>query len=454
MKIGAKISALFGLAMMAMVVIGAYSPPSYVVEDIGGLGGVGDGVTVQNPVFSVAAAAVASGGKIRLPCGIFKLTSAFVINVAAGAHVDLEGSGADCTVIYVSGAIDGPRFNFGSQWSSVRVANLTVETDQVGGTKCLVWSGSFTNPNSAYAAASAVENVTLRGTDLTTTNANYCGVGFYEFSISNISVNNYSFNGTPSHSGTAISVNGSGTGGTYSVVMNVSNSNITECGTGMYYGDWVQGITFSATNITGCNYGINTVTTPSGVLDEIALVNSQVNAFVCGICVQDASFDDVIVSNSILILNANATGVKLQGTNFIIEGDQISSTSTTGTIGIDATSIYGNGGIVAGNAFLGFAKGIQTETSTQAPLRLTQNQFGLNTADYSINSASLGVVVNDDQPRNVASVLSNLPCNSAIKYSKVEVVDSPTVTYNATVTVGAGSNFVSLKCDGARYYVD
>ena len=406
--------------------------------------------SVNAVAFQSAFTAAASGGRVHVPCASYNLNATPSVTVAAGAHFDFDGDGTECSIINMQGAINGPTINYTNQWSSSRIANLTVTTNQIGGVKCLITQGAFTNPNSAYASASSLENVTVRGADLFAADTEYCGSGYYDNSISNVSVVNYSFNGIAARAGIPLDIHGSGTGSTYAVQIQVVNSNISNCATGVNYGDWVQGVLIANSNITGCDNGVIVGTSPSGTLSGLQISNSQIAAFACDVCINDVSMANLQMTNNQIIVFSGAIGVKAQGSNFTIASNEINGV-TGATNGVLVGSTFGNGGIVSGNHIINFSFGAQVLAASQASVHIDNNDMEFNTADYSVSASSLGAVIDDNNPRN----FSTLPtCNSATKFSSWKVADVATATFNATVSVGGGINFLGLKCDGTRYYVD
>jgi hypothetical protein len=458
-----KTLAALGLLISAMFwLTGAFFQPPPLIE-MSALGAIGDGVSINNNQFAEAFTRVGVGGKIHLPCGVYKITSTPVANILAGQHAEMVGDGVDCSVIFISGAIAGPTFNLLNQWSSVRVADLTVATDQLGGHNCMIWQSSTVVASPAASATNNMHRVTFRGLDAYAANTMYCGAGLYESNVSNINIDGLTFQGIPGFAGTAISANGTinGNGAASSVQINISNSVMNLCNIATYYGDWVQGINWTNVNATGCQNGVTTVASPSGVLSQLAIVNSQIAAYTCGVCINDTQFADLIMTNSVLIIYGNATGVLVQGTNFILNGVQLASTTNGGpNTGIEVGSTFGNGGSINNLTLLQFGTGIKVDPASQAPVRLNLNQFvdarsAPAEVDYNISARASSVLVFEKQPRNLAVIRAQLPCNSAIKYSVVMQADSPTPTYHGIAShTTDDATPVSLLCDGKNYRMD
>ena len=323
-----RIAAGLVLALVAVLLGAAFTPPTYPVIDLAAYGAVGDGVAINNGQFNAAFAAASNGGMIRIPCGTYKLTQAPSVTIAAGAHVELVGSGDGCTVLAMSGAINGPTLTLASQWSSVRVADLSITTDQVGTATCLSLVGTFTNPLSAYASTSNIERVTLRGSDITGAWTQYCNIGLLDNSISNLIIDKFTYQGALPLVGTGVKIAGSGTGGTYAVAINIVNSVMNYCATGVVYGDWVQGVVVDKGNITGCQNGVVVSASPVGSLAELVVSNTQINADSCGVCVNALLFPNLQMTNDVLIIEAQGIGVKVQGTNWLVSGTEFDGVSS------------------------------------------------------------------------------------------------------------------------------
>lgn len=445
--------AILGLVAFSTVcvLLGAYYPASPDI-DLGALGAIGNGTFINNTQFATAFSMASHGGKIKIPCGVYKLTQTPTVTVAAGAHIELAGSGSDCAVIFMSGAVNGPTLNLASQWSSFGAHDLTVESDQTGGTSCLVANGAFTNGLPATASSNSLENVTFRGTDtFSGSPTRYCGVGFDETNVSNISIINENYSGTVPQTGIPVNLHGTGTNN-QSVQINILNSNFNNCTTGVVYGDYVQGVQMLNSNITGCSNGV-IATAGANIQAGFLFTNNQMATTSCGICINNVGFPNAQILNNQFIIYPNSIGVKIQGTNYIVSGNELDGTISATADGIVIGTTFGNGGSIIGNHLIFFAAAIQGNAANATLAKIDSNHFTANTVDYSLSgaasTASFGI--NDTQQRN----FSTLPtCNGPMKYSSFTIADSPTAVFNATVTVGGGSNYVGVKCDGSRYYVD
>lgn len=452
-----RLVAGFLVANAACLTIAAYSPRSSVV-DLGDYGVIGDAsnpgaAAANNAAFQAAFNNVANGGKLHLPCGVYKLTQQPAVTLSPGAHVEFVGDGAECAVIYMSGAVGGPAFTLASQWSSVRVADMSIVTDSVNTQSGLTFTGSAVITDNARSLPNSIENVNFRGNDLAGANTQYWSAGFYETNVSNISIVNLYYQGIAANNGVGISLHG--VTNSYSVQINIANTNIDHCGNAITYGDWVQGVQVVNSNLTGCVNGVVVAASPAGGLSGLLVSNSQIAATACGLCVNDAAFANAQFANNQLIIFTGATGIKVQGSNFAVTGNEVNSTTTGSGTGIQVATTSGNGGIISGNHIAGFGNAIQVTAASQALLKIDSNLFSANTNDFLIASGASAVEIDDSHPRTFAQAP---PCNNAIKASKFDVLDSQVNTFNTTLTSsntgGAGNNYVGMKCDGTRYYVD
>lgn len=407
----------------------------------------GNGTFINNTAFNQMWAAAANGGKIHLACGTYKITTTPTVTVASGAHVDLNGDGSDCTIIFVSGAVNGPTFNYASQWSSVGIRGLTIETDQSGGTSCLALQGAFTNANPALSSASSIENVTFRGTDTFGAATKYCGNGLFEQSITNIAIFNLTFNGSASSAGTAVYL--LGTSAANSDHINISHSNWDACATGVYYGDYVQGVQMTLDNVTGCGNGVITTSSATTSLSGLLISSSQFDTTSAGVYIADTAFPNLQLSNNQFIVEANSTGVVVQGTNFAIDAsNEFNGHTTTGNTGVSVGSTYGNGGKIEGT-FVGLGTGITILSTSSAIVKIDTPHMLNNTYDYAVFDTS-GLIINDNYPRALSVITSLVPCNSATRYSRMLQADGSSPAYLATATSG-GAEVVPLVCNGTAY---
>jgi hypothetical protein len=411
---------------------------------------VGDGVTNNDAALQAALTSIASGGIIFLPCGTYKITAGMALAVAAGKHVSVKGAGADCVNIAVSGAgLTCFTFNYGSPASSVSLQDLTMTTDQAGGTAAiklaLAPAGAGSN-----ASVSDITNVTVRGSDGFGV-TKYWSTGFIQSNVSNVNLYGYNYwGGTCSSNlcnGVGASLAGSSGISSYAVATNVANSSFNNCSQGIFYGDWYQGLQVANTNFTGCQHGIIEIGSHTGVLGEMSVANSQFSTYVDSINF-GSSIQGVNLSNNYFIIQPSTTAVVLSLTvNPVITANQFSGVNTT-AVGISLGGTT-SGGIITGNTFSTLSVGV-SGTGNQQGLIIAANKFTSVSFNFSWSSVS-NVIFDDLTQYTVSTLNSNEPCSSGIKGSHASITDAAaSPAYMATAT-GGGSIPLRVVCDGTNW---
>lgn len=442
------------LALASAAAYGAFLPDTYPVIDLLAYPGAsGDGTTDNAVPLQQAFSAAVNGGMIRIPCGVFKSTARPVMTLAAGKHVRIVGSGADCTELFMSGAISGPIIAKTDKYGGIDVENIAITTDQVGGSlDCL--DLTMAGPDSApgYGATSTINKVTCRGHNYYGAQTQFWGNGLGLFNVSSVNSYSYTFQGI-TQQGNAIVTAGDSGDGTYAADINVFGAIVNQCHNGFTFGDYIQGVSLTGVSFTGCGQGAVAINGRLGTQGGFSIANSQFNSLICSICISDPNFAGLVMSNNTIIVNASSTGVIVKGSNWIVSGNEIDGTSTTGTIGIDVQGTFGNGGVVAANHLEVLGTGIKVEAASTGPLALKWNQFinltGAGANDYSINASATGVIISDDVPR----VFASLPlCAAGETYSRLIISDSPTAVFDTHLTVGGSTTVGVALCTGAGGY--
>src|ERR1019366_3739314 len=367
---------------------GAFTALSSKWLSIGVSGIDGDGTTENLTAIQTALTAIGTtGGLIRLPPGVFKISGALTVSLAAGKHISFEGSGPETTILYFSGSSHGLVVNYGSPSSSVSISNLTVSTDTINAA-----SGIFLlNPATAttnYNAPSYINNVILRGQDGFGASqywANCVWVG----NISNVVIDGLYCFGSSTIAGNGLVVQGkiSGTK-SYAVQIQVSDSSFNLLDVGAYILDYTQGLFFSNCGFVGTNRGIYCPPGCTGLLDQLSVGGCEINSvFGSGCFAIDIGtiMYDIMLSNNYFIVWTNAGGIRLSTAGGVISDNSFNSNSLTSTT---ALTLVGNGAgiILSDNTIRGFTTGI-TIPSGIASL-ITGNNFYDCTNDYNISGTS------------------------------------------------------------------
>ena len=366
------------------------------------------------------------------------------------------GSGQECTQFYAS-ASNGMAATYGNPFSSFELKDMSVLTDQAGGFTGLnlVLSTGVASGQSAGDVASTISHVTFRGNDLSGAHTEYWGSAFTESGVSAINVIGGECDGAapPSTLGNCYSLNGNIGVPFYSTALNFNGTFMNNCNLGISYGDFVQGVTLDAVNMTGCARGVTTPVTPTGTLAQLSVVNSQFNTTICGVCINDTNtgalgFVGLFLTNDLFIIEPNGTGLILNGTAWHISNNEFDSVGVmTAQNGIFLAGNAAAGGIINDNTFNALLNAIDIAAGvTSAQAFIKHNHFFDNTHDYLIGSGAGAIVIDDDLPR----VYATLPaCTTAIQTSRFLITDSPTATFNAAITTGGSTNQGVALCLGA-----
>ena len=376
-----RLALLFVLWQCACLLVGAYYPPTGTIIDASTYPIVGDGLTNNN----VALARIFSdannapyGAKVVFPCGTYKYTTSQSVTIPANFGFQLQGAGQDCTTFYKSGAGNGINTTLGDQFSSFKFADFTVTTDATSGQALNISMAAGLNVS--YGPSNEVDNVGFRGQDFYGAQTQHWTYGVQMAGVSNVNINGGVCNGIPAspgaHTTTCYYAVGGGSGAyPYSVVFNFKNTIMNQCGTAFRYGDWVQGVTLDTVNVTGCDNGVTTaagVNLTTDVLDQLTVIGSQFNTYVCGICINSPYFNDALIYDNLFIVESGSIGIKITGTGYIIANNQMGDAGNgTSTAFQFSQSSAAFGGLIEGNFVGGFLTmaGVNASVNTQAHIR-------------------------------------------------------------------------------------
>lgn len=333
---------------------------------------------------------------VYFPTGKYKFTSQQSFSLPAStASYTFTGDGHDVTLLDFSGGTSGLSFTFNNVNNSLHLRDFSV----LGGAYSSSTVGIRVNQastvaNPAYTPISDFTNVTVRGRDGYGV-SNGFGTGIAVVQASNFNFTNAYVSGPGDSnitSSTCLSLSGSTTN--VAVVFNLMGSTLNSCGTGLYYGPEVQGVSVSQSNFTGDYTGIYTPPAVNG-LAQLSVVASQFNTYVTAINLQ-TNPTDVQIAGNMIIANTTvgtSTGINIAlGSTYTITGNTISSLGGGGTTG--------NGVIVASYAS---ASGL-----------IANNQFNSLTYGVVLQSGSQNVTVGPNSFSNVTTPVSDSGTNNAI----------------------------------------
>jgi hypothetical protein len=235
---------------------------------------------------------------------------------------------------------------------------LTIATGAPGVAIGLTLKNATPEESPGYNSQSDVTNVVFRGFDgyPPTATIDYWGTALNLTNVSNINITNDQFQGPfglggYSTSGIGVAFSGLPSSMTYAGVINVLNSSFNLLNVGMLYGSYIQGVTVSQSNFTGCEYGIASNSSETGVLSELQVTNSQFNCRL-GIALS-AGIDGVGIANNLVLVPDGGIGIDLSGTSIglSITGNTFDGIGA-GAVGINAMA--SNALNIVGNQFSNF----------------------------------------------------------------------------------------------------
>ncbi len=387
--------------------------------------------------------AIAQGGEARLPCGAFRLAETVSVVIAPGAHLALRGGGAGCTRLF-AGTKDALRFFYGGPDSSLTLENLTLVTEGSGATAiALTLKAAEANP--AVGAVSVLRDVALVGADFTGARTNFWARGVVVSGVSNVDYDALAYMGR-SGVGEAIVIRGVAERKTYSVSHRIRGARIVNCGTGVFFGDWTQGVWVVDSDVVGCAQGIVTEPKPAGELDQLFVRGNEFGYGLKDVVVAGPISDVVITNNQFGDERGRGyAGVTLAGARqYVVAGNVFFSTNGAGATAIRLAGAAPRGpNLVSGNAIFGFAAGIEVGP-VAARAKIAGNEFGRNAVDYGVAPGASGLLIVDDAPRPLAALPA---CGAGLDGSRFVVRDAKAPKYLEPLEDG-GERRVEALCDG------
>lgn len=404
-------------------------------------GMVGDGSTSNNTAFAARIASLAPGGKILLPCGVYKVSTSFAVTLAG--HATLQGSGRDCTELYFSGTTAGITFTLASQAASLSIRDIAITTDDATGvnTGITLTSNQVTTGTNGGAQNDFID-VVFRGHDGYGV-ADYWGVGLSTITADNITIDRFGYYGVPGVVGTGVKTS-SVSATKFEAIVNVTNSVFYQCNKGIEYGAFVQGVSLVSTNITDCNYGVYVPASETG-LDQLSISESQFNCVIA--CVYELSdVPNTVIIGNLFIINASAIGIayNVAPVQLIVEVNAFGGANTTNDIAINLGASGGSGNIISGNSFNSFQYSINAVAGSA--FVAIGNTF-TNITNYFNGSAT--IIAYGNQPE-ASYTIAGLPAcgvnTFGIRLTINNGVASP--TYHATPST-TGAVWSPVYCTGS-----
>ncbi len=380
-------------------------------------GAVGDGVTSDDLAWRNALSAIAGGGKLRIPCGVYKLTP-FAFNVLPYKELVIEGSGS-CSELYFPGLTGTAlRINITHPFAAFHLRDFHLTTDTPSDTSFGIAAYGPSGNLAAAGAFNDISHVVLRA-HAGQYQTGYFGVGVYLNLVNNVTWDGFQYWGANAdgsaskpYKGVAVKFEGTPTGCTqtngsgvttnfcYAVGYRFANSYLTQCATCVLYGNYAQAVSFVNTDIQGSYIGIQV---PAGQTanDGLSYANGQIFAIQQGIQNLSAkSFSFVNASCQIIAINSSCLYLGGKGGASITNSHFNGNDTGTGSPVSGSTAIF--------------------VTSTAINVVATGNTYNFLATGNFIQSGAANI---------------NVQSNS---YVNVSTPNSPSTT-SGTVVIGGGS---------------
>jgi len=348
---------------------------------------------------SSAVALVASifGAKnicLYMPAGTYLFNTA--ISLQAGTSSDVAaslmvvGDGADLTRVKMASAINGLNIFLNDCTQSFHLRDFSILAGNKSTTTVginVAQSGTCgSNP-----AQNDISGVTVRGNDGYNSAFRF-GIGISIFGASNVNFQNVAVIGSTDgaaygSAGTCLQIAGSSI--LLPVQFNLVASQFNDCGIGILYGTYAQGIQISASNFVGNGTAISQPSANVGN-DQLAISASQFNSGTRNIFLQ-APIDGVTLAGNTFYTSGTATAsVDIPGVQYAIMGNAFIQFSGTPSTGISIGTYSLDAGTITGNTFSGFNTAVFLQSGSQ--LANVQSNAYVNTATNVNNSGTSNTV--------------------------------------------------------------
>ncbi|CAE6747112.1 hypothetical protein R69658_02539 [Paraburkholderia aspalathi] len=351
--------------------------PCPTILDFGG----DNGGVVDNAAALDSAIAASPSGKacVYFPAGIYAFPSGYSYTVPSGGSVTLLGAGPDATYIYRASGNALTLYVTGS-FSTARVRDMAFITgSQNTGDAISLNQTTTTLLNPANTAPSDITNVTCRGSD------GYLATNYWTDCVTVRSVSNVNFQNVYASGPSAVGGNGvqlTSTSTAPGVVYNFQGCSFNWVTNGIYYGNYIQGVTVSQTNFTG---GVNGIFAPSTALalDELTVTASQFNTTSNGILLQNNVPATQVIGNLFGMLFSGSVGITIQSPGlYEIVGNQFGGNLGTLQKGINLAGPSSSSGLITGNTFYKLPIAINLDATTGG-VNVQSNSYNGNTTNIT-----------------------------------------------------------------------
>jgi pectate lyase-like protein len=356
---------------------------------VGNFGARGDGSTDDTVAIQAAVRVCLKDNQTLLvPSGTYVCTAP----ITGTGRLHMFGAGVRNTIFQFPDNA-GFRFTVSDQFHSVHLRDFSVlgGATGTGNAAIKLFNSANAIPNPGNTELSDISNVWVSGTDAPAA-ANYWSYGIDLHYVSNVNLSNVMVTGNALAQGTGLLVRGSEV--LPPVVYNLSGCTFNYLNAGVEYGDYVQGVSITAGNFTGCMVGVDAVAGLTG-LDQLSISASQFNCTVAA--VNTATFiPDLTFSGNVVFIPGPKSGQ---------------------AVGLNLIETHR--GAVVGNCFSGFnelerAYGVVVYSNSGAGVAITGNSFSTLRAGVVLQATSKGNNVQSNVYSDVKNPVINTGSGNVI----------------------------------------
>jgi hypothetical protein len=343
-------------------------------------GGNNGGVVDNSSALTSAIGASPSGKAcVYLPAGIYAFASAYTYTIPAGGSLTLLGAGPDVTYLSWAGN-GGTTLNVTGSSASVHIRDMTfLAGTTLTGDAITLNQTTATLSNPANTAPSDITNVTCRGID------GYLQSFYWSDcvtvkSVSNINFTNLFVSGPSTVGGNGVQLTSTATAP--GVAYNFQTSTFNWNTFGIFYGNYIQGVTVNQCNFTGGSTGLITPNT-AVALDQLTVTNSQFNTTSNGIALLENVPATQIIGNLFGMVVPGSTGVTIGSPGlYTISGNNFGGNLSANSVGISLSGPSSSSGVITGNVFYRLVTGVKLDATTGG-VNVQSNTYNGNTTDVS-----------------------------------------------------------------------
>lgn len=357
----------------------------------------GDPTNTNDNAAAFAATVAANSANnicVYFPPGTYKFSSQISYSVATvNTAIQILGAGSDVSLLnWPAGG--GLNLNVNGATNAFHIRDLSFLTGAVNTGHAISLNQQALSITAPDPVVSDITGVVIRGNDGYSV-TNYWQYGVYDFGVSDINFTSDAIYGASLVNGAGIYVFGSSS--LPPVVFNLNFTTINNVSTGFNYGNYVQGVSMTATNMAPVGNAVFVASGLSNTQSQLSISNSQ---FACTVaCVNGGSFvAPTNISNNLFEIFPGAIGILWNpGALVTITSNEFlglnSNTTNTGIDIVTMTTFNNQGsGTITGNHFFGLNTGIKLESGSFGIVVGPNAYSNINTANISNAAGSANTI--------------------------------------------------------------